>query len=163
LRDRRHPGSSRRSILGTRFGSWHRSGESGRALLLGGGFLGITGGRGAVCYADMGHFGKGPIRRSWYGIALPSCFIQLRGADGFLIDKGRETARGQSFLQIAQVVAIYPLVVLADHATIIASQGRHHRSFSNDPGKTMRKLGAEGFVAIRKTYGQNYYGKIYVP
>src|SRR6202041_2824137 len=95
-------------------------------LVLGGVFLCITGGE--ALYADMGHFGKGPIRVSWYGIVLPSLLLSYAGQTAFLMDKG--TVTGNPFFQIAPSWSIYPLVVLATLATIIASQAIITGSFS---------------------------------
>ena len=94
-----------------------RSGSSGW-LVLGGVFLCITGGE--ALYADMGHFGKTPIRRSWYLLVLPSLLVSYAGQTAYLIDKG--FVSGNPFFQIAPAWSIYPLIVLATVATIIASQ-----------------------------------------
>ena len=95
-------------------------------LVLGGVFLCITGGE--ALYADMGHFGKGPIRCSWYGVVLPSLLLSYAGQAAFLTDKAAVT--GNPFFQIAPAWSIYPLVVLATLATIIASQAIITGSFS---------------------------------
>jgi len=87
-------------------------------LVLGGVFLCITGGE--ALYADMGHFGKGPIRRSWYFIALPALLLSYAGQVAYVMDKGSVT--GNPFFLIAPSWSIYPLVALSTVATIIASQ-----------------------------------------
>src|SRR5580698_2651557 len=84
------------------------SGHAG-FLVLGGVFLCITGGE--ALYADMGHFGKGPIRRSWYAVVLPSLLLSYAGQTAFLLDQGVVT--GNPFFQIAPTWSVYPLVVLA--------------------------------------------------
>jgi KUP system potassium uptake protein len=131
---------------------------SGRAgfLVLGGVFLCITGGE--ALYADMGHFGKGPIRRSWYLVVLPALLLSYAGQTAFLIDKG--TVTGNPFFQIAPAWSVYPLVVLATIATIIASQAIITGSFSM-PRQAMQ-LGWLPGVAIRQT-SDRMYGQIYVP
>jgi KUP system potassium uptake protein len=131
------------------------SGRSG-FLVLGGVFLCITGGE--ALYADMGHFGKGPIRRSWYGIALPALLLSYAGQTAFLIDKGSVT--GNPFFQIAPSWSIYPLVVLATVATIIASQAIITGSFSMT--RQAMQLGWLPGVAIRQT-SDRIYGQIYIP
>jgi KUP system potassium uptake protein len=131
------------------------SGRSG-LLVLGGVFLCITGGE--ALYADMGHFGKGPIRRSWYGIVLPSLLLSYAGQTAFLIDKGSVT--GNPFFQIAPSWSIYPLVVLATIATIIASQAIITGSFSMT--RQAMQLGWLPGVAIRQT-SDRIYGQIYIP
>jgi KUP system potassium uptake protein len=131
------------------------SGRSG-FLVLGGVFLCITGGE--ALYADMGHFGRGPIRRSWYGIVLPSLLLSYAGQTAFLLDKG--TVAGNPFFQIAPSWSIYPLVVLATIATIIASQAIITGSFSMT--RQAMQLGWLPGVAIRQT-SDRIYGQIYVP
>jgi KUP system potassium uptake protein len=131
------------------------SGSTG-FMVLGGVFLCITGGE--ALYADMGHFGKGPIRWSWYGIVLPSLLLSYAGQTAFLIDKG--TVSGNPFFQIAPSWSIYPLVLLATVATIIASQAIITGSFSMT--RQAMQLGWLPGVAIRQT-SDRVYGQIYVP
>jgi KUP system potassium uptake protein len=131
---------------------------SGRTgfLVLGGVFLCITGGE--ALYADMGHFGKGPIRRSWYSVVLPALLLSYAGQTAFLIDKG--TVTGNPFFQIAPDWSVYPLVVLATLATIIASQAIITGSFSMT--RQAMQLGWLPGVAIRQT-SDRMYGQIYIP
>jgi KUP system potassium uptake protein len=132
--------------------------HSGRAglMVLGGVFLCITGAE--ALYADMGHFGKGPIRRSWYGLVLPALLLSYAGQTAFLLDK--VTVTGNPFFQIAPSWSIYPLVVLATFATIIASQAIITGSFSMT--RQAMQLGWLPGVAIRQT-SDRIYGQIYVP
>ena len=131
---------------------------SGRVgfLVLGGVFLCITGGE--ALYADMGHFGRGPIRRSWYGIVLPSLLLSYAGQTAFLLERG--TVTGNPFFQIAPAWSVYPLVALATMATIIASQAIITGSFSMT--RQAMQLGWLPGVAIRQT-SDRIYGQIYVP
>src|ERR1700684_228269 len=131
-----------------------RSGGTG-FLVLGGVFLCITGGE--ALYADMGHFGKGPIRGAWYGIVLPALLLSYAGQTAFLLDKG--TVTGNPFFQIAPTWSIYPLVVLATIATIIASQAIITGSFSMT--RQAMQLGWLPGVAIRQT-SDRIYGQIYI-
>jgi KUP system potassium uptake protein len=132
--------------------------HSGRVgfLVLGGVFLCITGGE--ALYADMGHFGKGPIRWSWYVIVLPALLLSYAGQVAYLIEKG--TVMGNPFFQIAPPWSIYPLVMLATIATIIASQSIITGSFSMT--RQAMQLGWLPGVAIRQT-SDKVYGQIYVP
>ncbi len=132
-----------------------RSGGTG-FLVLGGVFLCITGGE--ALYADMGHFGRGPIRWSWYCIVLPSLLLSYSGQTAYLLDKG--TVTGNPFFQIAPSWSIYPLVLLATLATIIASQAIITGSFSMT--RQAMQLGWLPGVAIRQT-SDRIYGQIYVP
>ena len=125
-------------------------------LVLGGVFLCITGGE--ALYADMGHFGRGPIRLSWYTIALPALLLSYAGQTAFLMDKG--SVSGNPFFLIAPSWAIYPLVVLAAVATVIASQAIITGSFSMT--RQAMQLGWLPGVTIRQTSDQ-MYGQIYVP
>jgi KUP system potassium uptake protein len=131
------------------------SGHSG-FLVLGGVFLCITGGE--ALYADMGHFGKGPIRRSWYAVVLPSLLLSYAGQTAFLLDQG--TVTGNPFFQIAPTWSVYPLVALATMATIIASQAIITGSFSMT--RQAMQLGWLPGVAIRQT-SDRIYGQIYIP
>jgi KUP system potassium uptake protein len=131
------------------------AGSSG-LLVLGGVFLCITGGE--ALYADMGHFGKGPIRRAWYCIVLPSLLLSYAGQTAFLIDQ--KSVTGNPFFQIAPHWSIYPLVLLATLATIIASQAIVTGSFSMT--RQAMQLGWLPGVAIRQT-SDRIYGQIYVP
>jgi KUP system potassium uptake protein len=125
-------------------------------LVLGGVFLCITGGE--ALYADMGHFGRGPIRLSWYTIALPALLLSYAGQTAFLMDKG--SVSGNPFFLIAPAWAVYPLVVLAAVATVIASQAIITGSFSMT--RQAMQLGWLPGVTIRQTSDQ-MYGQIYVP
>jgi KUP system potassium uptake protein len=131
------------------------SGSSG-ILVLGGVFLCITGGE--ALYADMGHFGRASIRRSWYLIVLPALLVSYAGQTAFLMEKG--SVSGNPFFQIAPSWSIYPLVTLATVATIIASQAIITGSFSMT--RQAMQLGWLPGVSIRQT-SDRVYGQIYVP
>ena len=125
-------------------------------LILGGVFLCTTGGE--ALYADMGHFGRGAIRLSWYGLALPALLLSYAGQTALLIERGSVTAH--PFYLLAPSWAVLPLVVLATLATIIASQAIITGSFSmTRQAMQLRWLPA---VNIRQT-SDKVYGQIYVP
>lgn len=125
-------------------------------LVLGGVFLCITGGE--ALYADMGHFGRGPIRWSWYTIVLPALLLSYAGQTAFLLAKGSVT--GNPFFLIAPAWSIYPLVILATIASIIASQAIITGSFSMT--RQAMQLGWLPGFSIRQT-SDRMYGQIYVP
>lgn len=131
------------------------SGSSG-VMVLGGVFLCITGGE--ALYADMGHFGKAPIRWSWYLIVLPALLLSYAGQTAYLIAQG--SVDGNPFFKIAPAWSIYPLVILATFATIIASQAIITGSFSMT--RQAMQLGWLPGVSIRQT-SDRVYGQIYVP
>jgi KUP system potassium uptake protein len=125
-------------------------------LVLGGVFLCITGGE--ALYADMGHFGKWPIRGAWFFVVLPSLLLSYAGQTALLIQKG--SIQGNPFYQLAPHWAIYPLVILATLATIIASQSIITGAFSMT--RQAMQLGWMPALGIRQT-SSAVYGQIYVP
>jgi KUP system potassium uptake protein len=125
-------------------------------LVLGGVFLCITGGE--ALYADMGHFGRRPIRGAWYTIVLPALLLSYAGQTAFVMEKG--TVAGNPFFLIAPAWSIYPLVALATVATIIASQAIITGSFSMT--RQAMQLGWLPGLSIRQT-SDRVYGQIYVP
>ena len=124
--------------------------------VLGGVFLCITGGE--ALYADMGHFGRGPVRLSWYTVALPALLLSYAGQTAFVMDQG--AVNGNPFFLIAPAWSVYPLVLLATVATIIASQAIITGSFSMT--RQAMQLGWLPGITIRQTSDQ-VYGQIYVP
>jgi KUP system potassium uptake protein len=125
-------------------------------LILGGVFLCITGAE--ALYADMGHLGRAPIRQSWYWIVLPALLLSYAGQTALLIEK--KTITGNPFFQLAPHWSVYPLVVLATIATVIASQAIITGSFSMT--RQAMQLGWLPGVNIRQT-SDRAYGQIYVP
>lgn len=130
--------------------------RSSALLVLGGVFLCITGGE--ALYADMGHIGKIPIRRAWYLIVLPALLLSYAGQTALMI--GRGSVDSNPFFLQAPAWAIYPLVLLATVATIIASQAIITGSFSIT--RQAMQLAWLPAVNIRQTSDQRY-GQIYVP
>lgn len=93
--------------------------HTGRAFVaLGSVFLVVTGGE--ALYADMGHFGRRPIRWGWYVVVLPALFLNYMG-QGALLTTRRDAIENPFFL-LAPDWGLYPLVGLATVATVIASQ-----------------------------------------
>ena len=125
-------------------------------LVLGGVFLCITGAE--ALYADMGHFGRAPIRRAWYFVVLPALLVSYAGQTAYLIDQG--TVTGNPFFEIAPAWSVYPMVILSTVATIIASQAIITGSFSMT--RQAMQLGWMPGVRIRQT-SDRLYGQIYVP
>ncbi len=87
-------------------------------FVLGAVFLVVTGGE--ALYADMGHFGRGPIRFAWFTIVLPALVLNYFGQGALVLRD--PAAVTQPFYQLAPAWALYPLVLLATMATVIASQ-----------------------------------------
>jgi KUP system potassium uptake protein len=86
--------------------------------ILGAAFLAVTGGE--AMYADMGHFGRVPIRLAWFSVALPALVLNYFGQAALLITD--TTALDHPFYQLAPDWLHYPLVAFATVATVIASQ-----------------------------------------
>ncbi|HEX5753158.1 MAG TPA: potassium transporter Kup [Archangium sp.] len=95
-------------------------------LVLGGVFLVVTGGE--ALYADMGHFGWRPIKWAWFVVVLPALMLNYMG-QGALLLRDPSAARNPFYL-LAPDWALYPLVVLATGATVIASQALISGAFS---------------------------------
>jgi len=102
-----------------------RNGITG-LLVLGSVFLVVTGGE--ALYADMGHFGKGPIRFTWTTLVLPALVLNYFG-QGAMILVDPEAAK-QPFFLMVPTWGLVPLVILATAATVIASQAVISGAFS---------------------------------
>jgi KUP system potassium uptake protein len=96
-------------------------------LVLGAVVLCITGGE--ALYADMGHFGRRPIRLAWYAIVFPSLLLNYFGQGALLLAKGPSVLESP-FYGLVPGSLLYPMVVLATLATVIASQALISGSFS---------------------------------
>ncbi len=86
--------------------------------VLGAAFLAVTGGE--AMYADMGHFGRLPIRLGWFSVVLPALVLNYFGQGALLLADPRALAN--PFYRLAPGWAHYPMVAFATLATIIASQ-----------------------------------------
>ncbi len=95
-------------------------------VVLGAVFLVVTGGE--AIYADMGHFGRKPIRLTWFFVAFPALVINYFGQGAFLLTHSAATSH--PFYAIVPHWAIIPMVILATLATIIASQAVITGAFS---------------------------------
>ena len=95
-------------------------------LVLGAVFLVATGGE--ALYADLGHFGEKPIQIDWFCIVAPSLLLQYLGQGALLLS--HPEAAVNPFYLLAPKWTLYPLVVLAAMATIIASQAMISGAFS---------------------------------
>ncbi|HMS63985.1 MAG TPA: potassium transporter Kup [Ignavibacteria bacterium] len=95
-------------------------------LILGSVFLVVTGGE--ALYADLGHFGKTPIKLAWFGLVLPCLLLNYFGQGALILNDPK--AIENPFYYLAPDWALYPLVVLATLATVIASQALISGAFS---------------------------------
>jgi KUP system potassium uptake protein len=125
-------------------------------LVLGSVFLVVTGGE--ALYADMGHFGREPIRAAWFALVLPALLLNYFGQGALLL---HQTAGvDHPFFSLAPGWGLLPLVVLSTLATVIASQALISGAYS----LTMQavQLGYAPRVAIEHTSSEER-GQIYVP
>jgi len=125
-------------------------------LALGSVFLVVTGGE--ALYADMGHFGPRPIRISWFVLVFPALLLNYFGQGALLM--AEPEAIENPFYKLAPEWGLYPLVVLATMATVIASQALISGAFSLTMQAT--QLGYSPRVRIRHT-SETEAGQIYVP
>lgn len=119
-------------------------------------FLVATGGE--ALYADMGHFGKKPIRLAWFAVALPGLVLNYFGQGALLLSNAEAAAN--PFFLLAPNWAIIPLVVLATAATTIASQALISGVFSLT--KQAIQLGLCPRLQIVHTSSREI-GQIYLP
>jgi len=125
-------------------------------LILGAVFLVVTGGE--ALYADMGHFGTRPIRLVWFSLVLPALLLNYFGQGALLLEDPE--AAHNPFYRLAPAWALYPMIILATSAAIIASQAVISGAFS----LTMQavQLGFSPRIKINHTSTREY-GQIYVP
>jgi KUP system potassium uptake protein len=124
--------------------------------IIGAAFLAVTGGE--AMYADMGHFGRFPIRLAWFAVALPALVLNYFGQAALLITD--PSAIENPFYQLAPDWVHYPLVAFATLATVIASQAIISGVFSLTQQSI--QLGFLPRMHIRHTTS-DAIGQIYVP
>jgi KUP system potassium uptake protein len=125
-------------------------------FILGAVVLAVTGGE--ALYADMGHFGRKPIQYAWNFLVLPSLMLNYLG-QGALILSNPRAVDNPFYLGVADW-ALYPLIVLATLATIIASQAVITGAYSVT--RQAIQLGYLPRMAIKHT-SHRTIGQIYVP
>jgi len=109
-------------------------------------------------YADMGHFGKEPIRVAWFAIAFPALALNYLGQGGLLLM--HPEAISNPFYQQLGAWSVYPLVVLSTMATVIASQATISGTFSMT--KQAIALGLLPRMRVCHT-SESEIGQIYIP
>jgi KUP system potassium uptake protein len=129
-------------------------------LVLGGVVLAVTGAE--ALYADRGHFGAGPIRLGWFGVVLPALVLNYLGQGAWILHHphAHEKAAGfNPFFQLLPHWTLWPMVVLATVATVIASQAVISGTFS-----VARQAVQLGFLPrLRILHPSAMEGQIYVP
>jgi KUP system potassium uptake protein len=151
----RHPEILRamNPIYGARFFILHRGHGF---LVLGSVVLCVTGGE--ALYADMGHFGTRAIRLAWYTCVFPALLINYFGQGALLLE--RPEAAANPFYGLVSGAWLYPMVILATLATVVASQALISGAYSLT--RQAVQLGYLPRVTIVHTSGQTE-GQIYIP
>jgi KUP system potassium uptake protein len=125
-------------------------------VVLGAVVLVITGGE--ALYADMGHFGKRPIRAVWFGLVFPALLLNYFGQGALLLRS--PTAIENPFYLLAPRPLLIPLLFVATAATIVASQALISGAFSLTQQAV--QLGYMPRMTIRHTSAREA-GQIYIP
>ncbi len=127
-------------------------------LILGSVVLVVTGGE--ALYADMGHFGRRPIRLAWFSVALPALLLNYFGQAALLLAQPTPAVRDNPFYALVPGWALYPMVVVATTAAIVASQALISGAFSLT--RQAVQLGYSPRVTIIHTSAKEL-GQIYIP
>ncbi|MBV8649821.1 MAG: potassium transporter Kup [Alphaproteobacteria bacterium] len=125
-------------------------------VLLGAVVLAVTGAE--ALYADMGHFGRAPIRIAWFRLVFPALVLNYIGQGGLLL--AHPDALENPFYRLAPGWALFPMVILSSAATVIASQAVISGAFSMTHQAV--QLGYLPRLFVRHTSEQEF-GQIYVP
>lgn len=128
----------------------------GSLVVMGSVFLAVTGAE--ALYADMGHFGRGPIRTAWLGLVFPALTLNYLGQGSLVL--ARPEAADNPFFLMAPAWGLLPLVILATCATVIASQAVISGAFSLT--RQAVQLGLLPRLDIRHT-SESQAGQIYMP
>jgi KUP system potassium uptake protein len=124
--------------------------------ILGSVFLVVTGAE--ALYADVGHFGKGPIRTGWLAVAFPCLMINYLGQGALvLLD---QSAQANPFFRMIPQAVYWPVLLLTTAATVIASQAVISGAFSVTQQAV--QLGLLPRIDIRRT-SETVAGQIFVP
>jgi KUP system potassium uptake protein len=119
-------------------------------------FLSVTGAE--VLYADMGHFGRSPIRRAWFMVVFPALLLSYMGQGAYLL--GSSGVPENLFYLLSPRWFLYPLVVIATLAAIIASQAVISGTFSL--ARQAVQLGLWPRIRVVHT-SRHTIGQVYVP
>ncbi|MFN8753534.1 MAG: potassium transporter Kup [Betaproteobacteria bacterium] len=125
-------------------------------LALGAVVLAVTGAE--ALYADMGHFGRAPIRLAWFAAVFPALVLNYFGQGALLLSD--PTAAAHPFFRMAPGWALYPLVALATVATVIASQAVISGAYSLT--RQAIQLGYCPRLTVRHT-SEKQMGQVYMP
>jgi KUP system potassium uptake protein len=125
-------------------------------VILGSVFLAVTGAE--ALYADMGHFGKKPIRAAWLLVAFPALALNYLGQGAMVLD--HPAAAADPFYRMVPAAVYWPVLVMATAAAVIASQAVITGAFSMTQQAV--QLGLVPRIEIKRT-SEVQAGQIYVP
>jgi KUP system potassium uptake protein len=125
-------------------------------VILGAVVLAVTGAE--ALYADMGHFGKRPIRVAWFALVLPALMLNYFGQAALVLRE--PAAAANPFYLLAPRILLYPLLALATSAAVIASQALISGAFSIT--QQAIQLGYCPRMSIIHT-SETEHGQIYIP
>jgi KUP system potassium uptake protein len=125
-------------------------------VILGAVVLSVTGAE--ALYADMGHFGKKPIRVAWFSLVLPALMLNYFGQAALVLRE--PAAAANPFYLLAPRILLYPMVALATGAAVIASQALISGAFSIT--QQCIQLGYAPRMSIIHT-SETEHGQIYIP
>jgi KUP system potassium uptake protein len=125
-------------------------------LALGSVFLALTGAE--ALYADMSHFGRGPIRLDWFGLVLPALVLNYFGQGALVLT--RPEALDSPFYHLFSSWLLYPMTLLATAATVIASQAVISGAFSLS--QQAMQLSLMPRLDVHQT-SEQAIGQVYVP
>jgi KUP system potassium uptake protein len=125
-------------------------------VILGSIFLAVTGAE--ALYADMGHFGKNPIRAAWFILVFPCLALNYLGQGAFVL--ANPAAKADPFWMMVPEFAFWPVMLLATAAAVIASQAVITGAFSMTQQAV--QLGLLPRMEIKRT-SETQAGQIYVP
>jgi len=125
-------------------------------VTLGAVFLAVTGGE--ALYADLGHFGRRPIKIAWFGLVLPALMLNYFGQGAMVLSD--PSAIANPFYKMFPEMLLLPMVVLATAATVIASQAVITGAYSLTYQAI--QLGLLPRLAILHT-SEAHFGQIYIP
>lgn len=125
-------------------------------LVLGSVMLAVTGGE--AMYADLGHFGKRPIRFSWFALVYPALMLNYLGQGAYLLS-GNKVIFGNIFYSLVPGPFLIPMVIVATAATIIASQALISGAYS----LTTQAMAFDLFPFMRVSHtNKDHHGQIYL-
>jgi KUP system potassium uptake protein len=137
--------------------AWHFLTAHFAATFLGLGAVALVLTGAEALYADMGHFGRKPIQTAWFSLVMPALLLNYFGQGALILHHPKAVTN--PFYLLAPHWALYPLVLLATCATVIASQAIISGAFS----MTLQAVQMGYLPRLRCLYTSDKEGQIYIP